>query len=79
MSQRTSPWRVNDAMLYDALRDEARLAVAELLTSADGRDERVADQITQLRSDLLDVNGFRRDEVAGKLNALRNAAGASHD
>lgn len=73
MSQRPSQWRVNDAVLYDALRDEARVALAGLLVSGEGHDTSVANRIAQARSDLYDVNGFDRDEVVAKLNAIHNA------
>ncbi|WP_194421514.1 hypothetical protein [Microbacterium abyssi] len=79
MPQRPSLWRANDAALYDALRDEARLAVADLLASDDGQDEQIADRIAQLRSELNDVDGFDRGEVAMKLAELREEAGPSHD
>ncbi len=72
MSQRPSPWRVNDAVIYDALRDESRAAIADFLASANEGDARVVDRITQLRSDLHDTDGFDRDEVAVALNRLRN-------
>lgn len=78
MSQRPSPWRVNDVVLYDALRDETRAAIADFIASADDRDVRVADRIEQLRTALHDVNGFDRDEIAAKLDELRNDTGLSH-
>lgn len=78
MSQRPSPWRVNDAVLYDALRDEARAAIAELLASIDDRDEHVADRIARLRSGAHDIDGFDRDEVGASLDALRNDIGHVH-
>lgn len=73
MSQRPSQWRVNDAVLYDALRDEARVALAGLLVSGEDHDAGVADRIAQARSELYDVNGFDRDEVVAKLSAIHNA------
>ncbi len=76
MSQRPSQWRVNDAVLYDALRDEARAALAGLLVSGEAHDASVADRIAQARSELYDVNGFDRDEIVAKLNAIRNAGPA---
>lgn len=76
MSQHPSPWRVNDAVLYDALRDEARVAIAGILVSGKAHDASVADRIAQVRSELYDVNGFDRDEVVAKLNAIHNAGPA---
>lgn len=76
MSQRPSQWRVNDAVLYDALRDEARVALAGLLMSGEGYDAGVANRIAQARSELCNVNGFDRDEIAAKLNAIHNAGPA---
>jgi|GEM_PF-7012554 len=77
MSQRTSQWRVNDAVLYDALRDEARVALAGLLVSGEAHDANVASRIAQARSELYDVNGFDRDEVVAHLNAIHNTGPAS--
>lgn len=76
MSQRPSQWRVNDAVLYDALRDEACVALAGLLVSGEPHDASVADRIAQARSELFDVDGFDRDEVVAKLNAIHNAGPA---
>ena len=76
MSQRPSQWRVNDAVLYDALRDEARVALAGLLVSGEAHDASVADRIAQTRSELYNVNGFDRNEVVAKLNAIHNAGPA---
>ncbi|WP_313479889.1 hypothetical protein [Microbacterium sp.] len=76
MSQRPSPWRVNDAVLYDALRDEARVALAGLLVPGEARDASVANRVAQARFELYDVNGFDRDEVVAKLNAIHNAGPA---
>ncbi|MCC2028814.1 hypothetical protein KEC56_04665 [Microbacterium sp. YMB-B2] len=73
MSQRPSQWRVNDAVLYDALREEARVALAGLLVSGEAHDASVADRIAQARLELYDVNGFDRGEVVTKLNAIHNA------
>ncbi|WP_186806190.1 hypothetical protein [Microbacterium aerolatum] len=67
---------MNDAVLYDALRDEVRVALAGLLASSEGHDASVADRIAQARSELYDVNGFDRDEVVAKLNAIHNAGPA---
>jgi hypothetical protein len=72
MSQRPSQWRVNDAVLFDALRDEARVALAGLLASGETHDPSIANQIAQARSELYDVNGFDRDEIVAKLNAIHN-------
>lgn len=69
MSQRPSRWRVNDAVLYDAMRDEARIAIAGLLVSGEAHDASVANRIAQARSELYDVNGFDRDEIVAKRNA----------
>lgn len=69
MSQRPSQWRVNDAVLYDALRDEARVALAGLLVTGEARDVSIADRIAQARSELYDINVFDRDEIVAKLNA----------
>ncbi|WP_193597862.1 hypothetical protein [Microbacterium sp. YJN-G] len=77
MSQRPSQWRVNDAVLYEALRDEARVAIAGLLASSEAHDASVAIRIAQARSELYNVNGFDRDEVVAKLNAIHNVGPAS--
>ncbi|WP_460798769.1 hypothetical protein [Microbacterium sp. GXF0217] len=76
MSQRPSQWRVNDAVLYDALRDEARVALAGLVVSGEAHDASVATRIAQVRSELYDVNGFDRDEIVAKLNAIHGAGHA---
>lgn len=76
MSQRPSQWRVNDAVLYDALRDEVRVALAGLLKSGEGHNTSIAARVAQARSDLYDVNGFDRDEVVAKLDAIHNAGPA---
>lgn len=73
MSQRPSQWRVNDAVLYDALRDEARVALAEMLVSGEVHDASIAERIARARSELYDVNGFDRDEVVAKINAIHSA------
>ncbi|MCK3769405.1 hypothetical protein MZK47_06970 [Microbacterium aerolatum] len=73
MYQRPSLWRVNDAVLYDALRDEARVTLAGLLVAGEGNDASVANRIAHARSELHEVNGYDRDEVIAKLNTTRNA------
>ncbi|MDQ0615295.1 hypothetical protein QF046_002936 [Microbacterium sp. W4I4] len=71
MSQQLSPWRVNDAVLYDALRDELRSAIATVMATAnDSGDDTVA-LVRQLRSEMYGTDGFDRDGIAARLEAVR--------
>lgn len=78
MSQHPSPWRVNDAVLYDALRDEFRSSLAAALTSADRPGNDVSGVIQQLRAEMYGVDGFDRLEVGTGLDATRSRAGSVH-
>ncbi len=71
MSQRPSPWRVNDAAFYDALRDEFRSAVAAVMAAADSPGDTVVARVQQLRSDMHSTDGFDRDGIASRLEAVR--------
>lgn len=77
MSQHPSPWRVNDAVLYDALRDEFRSAIAAAMTTADSSDNNVVALVRQLRSDMYSTDGFDRSGVTSHLAALRSPAQAA--
>lgn len=74
MSRHHSPWRVNDAVLYDALRDEFRSSVAASMKSDDGSDDGTFGAIQRLRAELYSVDGFNRAEVTGSLNDMRSRA-----
>ena len=72
MSERASPWRVNDVVLYDALRDEFRSAIAAVMATADDSGDDVVGLVRQLRSDLYSTDGFDRSGVASHLAAVRS-------
>ncbi|MDQ0614049.1 hypothetical protein QF046_001690 [Microbacterium sp. W4I4] len=71
MSQQLSPWRVNDAVLYDALRDELRSAIASVMATADGSGDEVVAVVRQSRSEMYGTDGFDRDGIASRLEAVR--------
>lgn len=71
MSQQPSPWRVNDAVLYDALRDELRSAIATVMATTDDSGDEVVALVQQLRSDMYGTDGFDRDGIASRLEAVR--------
>lgn len=77
MSQRPSPWRVNDAVLYDALRDEFRSSIAAVMGTADDSSDEVVGPIRQLRSDMYNTDGFDRSGVASHLAAMRSPTRAA--
>jgi len=59
---------VNDAALYDALRDEYRSSIATLLTSANASNHDPLGTIQQLRAEFYSVDGFDRAEVTASLD-----------
>lgn len=71
MSQRPSPWRVNDAVLHDALRDEFRSAIATVMAAADNPGDNIVALVRQLRSDMHSTDGFDRHGIASRLEAVR--------
>lgn len=77
MPQRPSPWRVNDAVLYDALRDEIRSSIAAVMATADSSGDDVVDLVRQLRSDMYRPDGFDRSGVASHLAAVRSSTRAA--
>lgn len=77
MSERPSPWRANDAVLYDALRDEFRSSIAVLLTRVDAQGTKALNSIQRLRSTVYTVDGFDRAEVTASLNNLPSHADPS--
>lgn len=77
MSQRASPWRVNDVVLYDALRDELRASIAAVLAEADSPGDNVVALIQQLRLDMYNTDGFDRSGVASHLAAVRSPTRAA--
>jgi len=77
MSQRSSPWRVNDAVLYDALRDEFRASIAAVMAAAESPGDDVVALVRQLRSDLYSTDGFDRSGVASHLAAVRSPTRAA--
>ncbi|MEV5070147.1 hypothetical protein MRBLMI12_001744 [Microbacterium sp. LMI12-1-1.1] len=62
----TSPWRVNDVVAYDLMRDAAARAMALLSAAArtedSGADAR--DELVLLRRDVLAVDAYDRAAVA---------------
>lgn len=70
MTQRRSPWRGNDAAVFDALRDEIRLALAALTVAADTSAEEVVGIVQQLRSGLYGTDGFDRTAVSSHLESV---------
>ncbi|MBN8424413.1 hypothetical protein JF531_07745 [Microbacterium esteraromaticum] len=72
MTQRHSPWRGNDAAIYDALRDEIRSALATLTAAADVSTEEVVGAVQQLRSNLYSTDGFDRTAIAAHLESVRS-------
>lgn len=72
MSQQPSPWRVNDAVLYDALRDEFRSSIAAVMIAANSPGDNVVALVRQLRSDMYGTDGFDRSGVALQLAAMRS-------
>ncbi len=72
MSQPPSPWRVNDAVLYDALRDEFRSAIASVMAAADSPGDDDVALVRQLRSDMYSTDGFDRSGVTSHLAAVRS-------
>lgn len=77
MTQRPSPWRVNDAALYDALRDEIRASIAAVMATADSSGDDVVPLVQQLRSDMYSTDGFDRSEVSSHLAAVRSPTRAA--
>ncbi|BDZ39353.1 hypothetical protein GCM10025863_19670 [Microbacterium suwonense] len=71
MSERPSPWRVNDAVLYDALREELRSTIAAVMTETARPDDDTVALVRQLRSEMYDTDGFDRDGIASRLAAVR--------
>jgi len=69
MTQRLSPWRVNDAVLYDALRDEFRSAMAAAI--AKYTDDECVALVRQLRSEMYGVDGFDRGEVVAVIDTVQ--------
>lgn len=66
MPEATSPWRVNDVVAYDLMRDAAARAFA-LLSAAAQTSESDANErheLTELRSDVLAVDAYDRAAVA---------------
>jgi len=72
MSHRPSPWRVNDAVLYDALRDEFRSAIAAVVAATDDPGDDDVALVRQLRSEMYGTDGFDRSGVASHLAAVRS-------
>ncbi|MBW9121887.1 hypothetical protein JNB63_17455 [Microbacterium trichothecenolyticum] len=63
----TSPWRVNDVVAYDRMREAAVTAFAELhaATQTDGPGTDAARQeLVELRRDVLAVDAYDRTAVA---------------
>ncbi|GGD86778.1 hypothetical protein GCM10007269_32080 [Microbacterium murale] len=77
MPRYPSPWRVNDAVLHDALRDEFRSAIAAVMAAADDSGDEAVGLIRQLRSDIYDTDGFDRSGVASHLAAGRSPTRAT--
>lgn len=77
MSQRPSPWRVNDAVLYNALRDALRSAVAALMAETARPDHDTVALIRQLRSEMYGTDGFDRDGIASRLEVVRASTRAA--
>lgn len=71
MSQPPSPWRVNDVVLHDALRDEFRSAIGAVMAAADSPGDNVVALVRQLRSDMHSTDGFDRHGIASRLEAVR--------
>lgn len=79
MSQRPSQWRVNDAVLYDALRDKFRSAIAAVIAEADSSGDNVVPLVRQLRSDMYSTDGFDRSGVTSHLAAVRSPTRAAQE
>lgn len=77
MSQRPSPWRVNDAVFYDALRDELRSAIAAVMAEPARPDDDTVALVRQLRSEMYGTDGFDRDGIASRLEAVRASTRAA--
>lgn len=77
MPQHPLPWRVNDAVLYDALRDEIRSAIAAVMATADSPGDNVVALIQQLRSDMYNTDGFDRSGVESHLAAVTSPTQAA--
>lgn len=77
MSQHPSPWRVNDAVLYDVLRDEFRSAIAGVMAAADSPGDDDVAQIRRLRSYMYSTDGFDRSRAASHLGAMRSPTRAA--
>ena len=63
----TSPWRVNDVVAYDRMREAAVTAFAELhaATQTDAPDADAARQeLVELRRDVVTVDAYDRTAVA---------------
>lgn len=62
----TSPWRVNDVVAYDLMREAAARAIALLSAAAhsgdSGREER--DELARLHREVLAVDAYERATVA---------------
>lgn len=67
MPETTSPWRVNDVVAYDRMRDTATIAFAVLQAAAraDGPDADAArEELAALRREVLGVDAYDRAAVA---------------
>ena len=70
-----SAWRANDVVEYDAMRDDATKLVALLLRESSSGlsvDPSGADEIRELRRDVLTVDGGRRAAVSALAARIRN-------
>lgn len=65
-----SPWRMNDVTLYDALRDEFRLAIASVVKFTEDSGGDTPDTIQHLRHEVYGLGGFDRAEVTARLNHM---------
>lgn len=67
MPRATSPWRVNDVVAYDRMRDSATAAFALMQAAArpeHGDAEAARAELALLHQEVLDVDAYDRDAVA---------------
>lgn len=67
MPETTSPWRVNDVVAYDRMRDTATIAFALLQAAARAngpKAEAARQELTALRREVLGVEAYDRAAVA---------------
>ncbi|WP_243076417.1 hypothetical protein [Microbacterium sp. SS28] len=68
-----SAWRANDAVAYDALSDAASAAIATLFQLADEGILELTQAVreaTEIRREVLDVDGYDRDAVDAERESL---------